>query len=336
MTLPLESTYLQTNGVRLHVILAGPQDGPLVVLLHGFPEFWRGWLKQIEPLAAAGFRVVVPDQRGYNLSDVPKAVRAYRLEELGKDVVGLLDALGRTDCYLVGHDWGAMVAWHTALTFPERVAKLAILNVPHPAVMVDFLKKNPSQLRKSWYIAFFQIPMLADWLVSRDNFSYAAAALTRSSRRGTFGEADLAEYRQAWKNSGGLTGMLNWYRALVRYRPARTTDQHLHMPVRILWGKRDAFLSFEMAEASAQYCDQAEVTLFEKATHWVQHEEAAAVSAALIDFFKPPALPEVFPVMEDAHGVRTVRFYGLAGFAHLPRLHGLRRCAALDSPVGAG
>ena len=279
-----EDTFIQTNGVRLHVVQAGPAGGPLVVLLHGFPEFWRGWFQQIEPLAAAGFRVIVPDQRGYNLSDVPKEVKAYRLGELGKDVIGLLDALGRKDCCLVGHDWGAVVAWYVALTYPERIKKLAILNVPHPVVMSRFLKKNPRQMLKSWYIGFFQIPGLADWGLSRDDYRQASDSLRGSSRRGTFSDEDIAEYKKAWKNSGGLTGMINWYRALLRYPPARFKDIRLHMPVRILWGKRDAFLSYEMAEDSAKLCDTVEVTLFEKATHWVQHEEADAVSQALKDF----------------------------------------------------
>ena len=126
MPIPLEDGFIGTNGIRLHVVQAGPKDGPAVVLLHGFPEFWRGWARQIEPLAAAGYRVIVPDQRGYNLSDVPKGAKAYSMEELGKDITGLLDALGHKDCFLAGHDWGAVVAWGVALTYPERVRRLAI------------------------------------------------------------------------------------------------------------------------------------------------------------------------------------------------------------------
>jgi len=286
MTISHEEIFIDTNGIRLYGIQAGPLDGPLVVLLHGFPEFWYGWRRQIEPLARAGFRVVAPDQRGYNLSERPDEVKAYRIEELSKDVIGLLEGLGRQDCFLAGHDWGAAVAWSVALTFPKRVKKLAILNVPHPAVMLDFLKKNPRQMLKSWYIGFFQIPGLVDWLVKRNNYAQAAATLRSTSRSGTFSEEDIATYKKAWNNSDGLTGMINWYRALARYRQATPKDYHLHMPVRILWGKQDAFLSYEMADASASLCDQVEVTLFENATHWVQHEEADAVSKSLIDFFR--------------------------------------------------
>jgi pimeloyl-ACP methyl ester carboxylesterase len=281
----IEFAYLTTNGIRLHTALAGPQDRPLVVLLHGFPEFWYSWHYQIEPLSAAGYRLLVPDQRGYNLSDVPKEVNAYRLDNLCKDIVGLLDALGQKECYLVGHDWGAMVAWSIALKYPDRVKKLAILNVPHPAVMVEFLRKNPRQMLKSWYIAFFQIPGLVDWLLRRNDFKLAAALLTRSSRPGTFSNEDITEYKNAWEISAGLTGMINWYRALARYPKILTSDLRLHMPVRILWGKLDPSLTHEMAARSMQFCDQADLTMFERATHWVQHEEATAVNRELIEFF---------------------------------------------------
>jgi pimeloyl-ACP methyl ester carboxylesterase len=281
-----EDASIHTNGICLHVVQAGPLDGPLVVLLHGFPEFWYGWRRQIGPLAAAGYRVVAPDQRGYNLSEVPKEVSAYRIDELVRDVIGLLEALGRANCYLVGHDWGAAVAWATAMRFPERVSKLAILNVPHPAVMLDFLRKQPSQMLKSWYIGFFQIPGLAEWLLSRKDYERGARALQGSSRPGAFSDEDIAEYKRAWANSGGFGGMINWYRALRRFRSTTTMNVYLPMPVRILWGKKDAFLSHEMAHASAWFCNQAEVTLFENATHWVQHEEADAVNQALLAFLR--------------------------------------------------
>ncbi len=200
-------------------------------------------------------------------------------------MIGLLDALGRQECRLAGHDWGAVVAWYVALTYPERIKKLAIHNVPHPVVMNRSIRKNPRQMLKSWYIGFFQIPGLADWLVSRNDYKRAAASLTGSSRRGTFNAEDLAEYKKAWKNSKGLTGMINWYRALFRYPPARFKDIRLHMPVLVQWGKLDAFLSPEMAEASVQLCDQGKLIVYETASHWVQHEEAEAVTKALLDFF---------------------------------------------------
>lgn len=279
-----ESTYLTTNGIRLHVVTAGPPDGQLVILLHGFPEYWRGWIKQIQPLADAGYRVVVPDQRGYNLSDKPAGVRSYRMEVLGLDIIGLMDALGREHCCLVGHDWGAAVAWGVGLTFPERVKRLGILNVPHPDVMARFVGRDLTQTLKSWYIAFFQIPGLPEWLLSRNKFSGLSNMLLRSSKPGTFTPTDLDEYRQAWSQTGALTAMINWYRAVARYRPTAPEDMRLSMPVLILWGTHDIALSQKMAQPSIDHCRSAKLVYFENATHWVHHEESDAVTKALLEF----------------------------------------------------
>jgi pimeloyl-ACP methyl ester carboxylesterase len=282
----LEHQFIRTNGINLHVVFAGPIDGKPVILLHGFPEFWRGWLKQIKPLAEHGYRVIVPDQRGYNQSDVPASVKAYRLEELCKDIVGIIDHLGYEQAALIGHDWGAAVAWSTALFYPERIERLGILNVPHPEVMFRFLSGNLRQMLKSWYIGFFQIPGLPDWLMSLNHFSGALRALKSSGKAGTFTNEDMAAYRQAYQNSGGLSGMLNWYRALVRYRPDLPQNLRLAMPVIILWGKQDIALRPEMADESLAYCDQGERFYFDEATHWVQHDAAEEVTRHLVDFLQ--------------------------------------------------
>ena len=158
----LEHGTLKTNGIRLHVVQAGPNSGTPVVLLHGFPEHWYGFRKQIPAFVRAGCRVIVPDQRGYNLSDKPGGVKAYNLRELVNDVIGLIDALKYDKVNLVGHDWGAAVAWMLALWHPERVHRLGILNVPHPLVMRRFLSHDFEQIRRSWYIFFFQLPWLPE------------------------------------------------------------------------------------------------------------------------------------------------------------------------------
>lgn len=281
-----EHTYIETNGVRLHVVLAGPKDGPPLVLLHGFPEYWGGWRKNIPALVAAGFRVIVPDQRGYNLSEAPEDVRAYRLDELSKDIIGILDHFGIQQTFLVGHDWGAAVAWVMALQYPERIQKLGILNVPHPIATVKVIRKSPKQMLKSWYIGFFQIPWLADWLMSLNNFSGAINLLRASSKAGTFSEAELDEYRKAYANAGGLTGMINWYRAMLRFRPSIPRDVRIKVPVLILWGKQDLALSYEMAEQSLRYCQDGRLVAFDDATHWVQHDELEAVAKELLGFLK--------------------------------------------------
>lgn len=282
----LENLHFTRGDVRLHAVAAGPLSGPLVMLLHGFPEFWRAWIAQIAPLAAAGFRVIVPDQRGYNLSGKPHTVEAYALTELTADVVSIADQLGREQIFLAGHDWGAAVAWSTALLFPRRVAKLVIINVPHPSVMGKHLRRDWRQIRRSWYIFFFQLPWLPEALFRARNFHMGVSALLNSSRAGTFSPEALADYREAWSQPGALTGMINWYRAASRF-PMRFPDRTVRVPTRIFWGERDAFLRAEMAEESVAYCASATLIRFPQASHWLQHEESEAVSRHLIEFFRP-------------------------------------------------
>jgi pimeloyl-ACP methyl ester carboxylesterase len=256
-----------------------------VVLLHGFPEFWYGWRRQIEPLAAAGFRVIVPDQRGYNLSSKPRGAAAYALTELVSDVVAIADQLGQEKIFLAGHDWGAAVAWSTALLHPQRIAKLVVLNVPHPSVMRKFLSTRPQQLLRSWYMFFFQFPWLPEALFSAFNYRMGVRALLRCSRPGIFSDEDLAQYRAAWSQQHAVSSMINWYRALFRVR-VKFPDKTVRVPTRILWGERDAFLLAEMAQESLRYCTSAELFTFANATHWLQHEEPTRVSELLIDFFR--------------------------------------------------
>jgi len=283
--LVIEHHDIQTRGARLHVAQAGPQEGELVLLLHGFPEFWYGWRQQIPALAAEGFRVWAPDQRGYNLSEKPTGRAAYNLDALAGDVIDLIDAAGVDQVYLTGHDWGAAVAWWTAIRYPERIKKLAILNVPHISVMLKTVRTNLTQLRKSWYIFFFQLPWLPEQLLLANNARAMTLMLERSANPDSFTTEDLAVYRAAWQQPGALTAMLNWYRAIVQRQPASPPDSHVHVPTKILWGVHDVALMREMAAASLEYCDDGQLVWFENATHWVQHDEPERVNQHLIEFF---------------------------------------------------
>jgi epoxide hydrolase 4 len=285
-TIQLEHTTITTNGVNLHVVQAGPKDGTPVILLHGFPEFWYGWRKQIEHLAARGYRVWAPDQRGYNLSEKPAGVEAYRLDTLGNDVVGLIDAMGVQKVYLVGHDWGAAVAWWVAINHPLRIKKLGILNVPHLSVMRKALATSMEQRLKSWYIGFFQLPLLPEAAMLAGGANLADVLFKRTANPGSFSNAEIAEYKRAWKQDGALTGMLNWYRALVRKPPTPPADVRVHVPTLIIWGANDVALTQEMAEASLKYCDDGRLVMLENATHWVQHDEPARVNELLTEFLK--------------------------------------------------
>lgn len=270
--------FVETNGLKLHVVQAGPADGPLMILLHGFPEFWYGWRHQIDSIAEAGFWVWAPDQRGYNLSDKPTEIAAYSLDTLAADVVGLIDAAGRQKAVIVGHDWGAAVAWWTAVVYPERIERMVVLNVPHPVVMQRFARRDLGQMLRSWYIGFFQIPWVPETLSRLGNWAMLVQTLRKSSRPGTFTDADVQQYRMAWSQPGAFTAMVNWYRAVLQKPPAHQASIRITVPTLLIWGVRDQFLKREMAPLSLELCDNGRIVFFENATHWVQHEEAVQVN----------------------------------------------------------
>lgn len=280
----LSHVQVQTNGISLHVTQAGPADGPLLILLHGFPEFWYGWRHQIAPLAAAGYRVWVPDQRGYNLSDKPRGVRAYALDTLAADIVGLIDAAGVDRAHVIGHDWGGVVAWRLADRYPDRLHRVAILNVPHDRVLARFLRRSPAQLRRSLYMFFFQLPWLPERVLGRRDGEAMAQLLARASRPGAFSADDLTHYRAAWRQPGALTAMLNWYRALTRaYTPA--PRRPITVPTLLIWGVHDVALGREMAPPSIDRCTDGHLVFIEDAGHFVQHEAPTQVTALLRDWF---------------------------------------------------
>jgi pimeloyl-ACP methyl ester carboxylesterase len=286
---PLETLDIAANGLRFHALAAGPADGPLLVLLHGFPEASHGWRRQIGPLADAGFRVVAPDQRGIGLSSKPEGVANYRVHLLAADVVAIVRALGRERAQVVGHDWGGAVAWFLAMRHGDVFERAAILDAPHPAAFVERLRRHPSQMLRSWYMAFFQLPWLPEAVLRAGDFDRLARALVATSRPGTFTAEALAPYRAAWAQPGALTGMLNWYRALrlgAGGAGGRRGDFRVKVPVRVLWGDRDQALEPALADASIAWCDVGEVFHFPEATHWLQHEEPDAVNARLLEFLR--------------------------------------------------
>ena len=282
--LTFEEKFIETNGIRLHTILAGPQSGIPVILLHGFPENWRCWIHQIPALVDAGCRVIVPDQRGYNLSDKPKGIKNYRLDELVKDIIGLIDALEYEKVNLVGHDWGANVAWTLANKDPERLNKLGIMNVPHPAVMRRFLMRDFEQIRRSWYVFAFQLPWLPETGMKQNDWRGAVSALRGSGKIHTFTNEDIVKYKEAWSQPGAMTSMINWYRAVIRYQPPMPTDPRIKVPTLMMWGMKDLALSHRMARPSMDYVDEGNLILFPEATHWVQHDAAEEVNHYLVDF----------------------------------------------------
>lgn len=277
--------YIQTNSIKLHIAEAGEKGNPTLILLHGFPEFWYAWIHQIEFFAAQGFHVIAPDQRGYNLSDKPKGVKNYGLDTLCEDIIGLLDAEKVEKCFLIGHDWGAMVTWMLGIKYPERFHKVGILNVPHPTVMKKNLKEDKAQRKKSAYMFFFQIPYLPEYILRKNNFLYLVKTLRKRTPKNAFSEEDLETYRKAWGQQGALTGMLNWYRGMFRAAPSRGKTNKISIPAHLFWGENDYVLGRNLAEQSLKYLENGGATFYD-ATHWIMHEIPKQLNDDLLKFLK--------------------------------------------------
>ena len=280
-----EKTVRTSDGYTLSVKCAGPDSGKPILFLHGFPEFWYGWRKQIPYFVAKGYRVIVPDQRGYNDSDKPERISEYSIVQLAEDVAAIVRQLKLDETVLVGHDWGAAAAWQAAIRHPALFSRLVILNVPHPRTMVKTLLSNFNQLMKSWYMFFFQMPVIPGWLAALDGYERFAEAMRGTANEGSFTDEDLAAYREAWQKPKAFDSMVNWYRAAFRH-PDLSVQQTVEVSTLILWGKGDRFLEASMATESLQYCRSARVKYFERATHWLQHDEPDAVNAEIENFIK--------------------------------------------------
>lgn len=280
----VEFHLIETNGIRLHAAVAGPEDGELVVLLHGFPEFSYGFHHQMEELAASGYRVAVPDQRGYHLSDKPEQIEDYTINKLSDDIAGLIEAFGETSAIVIGHDWGGAVAWHLAASKPDYVKKLIAINIPHPAAMPRVFMKNPLQWLKSSYMAFFQLPEVPEKLMAANDFESMKQAMKGTARPDAFTDQELERYKDAWSQPGALTGMINWYRAIRKGSLLQMPKAPLRMPVRIIWGLGDQFLSPMLATESLKFCENAELVWVGEATHWVHHEQPEIVNRLIKEF----------------------------------------------------
>jgi epoxide hydrolase 4 len=266
------------DGVRLHYVERG--TGPLLLLLHGFPQYWGAWRRQIPALADAGFRVVAPDLRGYNLSDRPAGIDAYRVGRLAWDVATLVERLGASRAHVVGHDWGGVVAWHVAARHPGRVDRLAIANAPHPRRFVASLTRTTQALR-SWYAGFFQLP----WLPERLRALLARVLRRSPARAGAFDEAEIARHRATWRRAGALTAMIHYYRAALRVAPAERHRRHeITAPTLVLWGMRDRYLHPSLCERLDRWAPDVRVVRFPDASHWLMEDEPERVNAELIAF----------------------------------------------------
>ena len=282
-TTGLRDGFADLGDVKLHYVEAG--DGPLVVLLHGFPEFWYGWRKQIAPLVEAGFRVVAPDLRGYNLSSKPDRYTDYTADKLATDIRGLIHELGAESATIIGHDWGGTAAWTLAMNHPEVVDRLVVLNAAHPRRLSEGLF-HPRQLLRSWYFFYFQFPGLPERRARLWHWRFFKRFLRDA--RPPYTEDELARYVDAWSQPGAAKSIIDYYRAAVRLSSKQGEIRPITAPTLVIWGEGDRYLGPELAEPHHDDVPTlARVERLPNASHWVHHDEAERVNELLVDFLSP-------------------------------------------------
>jgi len=275
--------FVNTNGIKLHLAEAGKPDDPCLVFLHGFPDFSHGWRFQAAFFEEKKFYALMPDQRGYNLSDKPKGIKAYELEVLARDIRGLLQSLGRR-VWLVGHDWGGTVAWQVAQTWPELLHGLILVNAPHPEVFWEQLRNNRNSWLKHSNLLFYQIPGLAEKMLSSGEWVHFSEQFKQSARKGTITENDLKKYRAAWSQPEAFKSMLNWFRAGFKIKSGAKTTLKIEVPVLFLQGLKDETLSEEMVKDSLARCKNIQHITIPHAGHWAHLDQNESVNELMLEF----------------------------------------------------
>jgi pimeloyl-ACP methyl ester carboxylesterase len=287
----LEDCYADINGVRLHYRKAG--SGPLMIFLHGFPEFWYAWKAQLEEFSK-DYLAVAPDMRGYNLSSKPADIGQYAMPYLVEDVRALAEHLDFKKFILVGHDWGGVVAWAFAIQHPEYLDKLVIVNAPHPAVFGKLLRENAAQQKASQYVGAFRNPGMEDVLAAGDFAALKNAMAATAERPDVFSDQDWQAYSTAWSQPGALTGALNYYRVA---RPGTEAGNfNVNVPTLVLWGEQDHALNVLNVDGLPEYVPNLTVKRFPTATHWLVHEHPAELNQAIRDFLATDPTPAAGPM----------------------------------------
>lgn len=275
-------THFTRQGLRFDVRDEGPEDGPVVILLHGFPQDSTSWDAVVGSLHARGLRTLVPDQRGYSPHARPAGISSYRLDELVADVLALADAAGADRFHLVGHDWGGAVAWQSAHAASNRVATLTVLSTPHPSALGQALR-TPGQLVKSWYMAAFQIPEIPErWLAGR---------IGKMLRGSGVPETAAAHYDRRFATAQDLRGPINWYRATVPFGGLAQPDDdkaRIRVPTTYVWGNRDFALGRTAAERTAQHVAGPYRFIELDGGHWLPELHPEQVASAVVERIAPP------------------------------------------------
>ncbi|MBE9217186.1 alpha/beta hydrolase [Plectonema cf. radiosum LEGE 06105] len=270
-----------TNGVNLHYVTQG--SGPLMLMLHGFPEFWYSWRHQI-PEFASNFKVVAPDLRGYNDSEKPASQSAYVMNELVRDVEGIIRGLGYEKCVLVAHDWGGAIAWNFAYDNPEMVERLIIMNCPHLAKFSEGLR-TPQQLLRSWYMFFFQLPLIPELFLQAQDYQFIENAFKGMAiNKSVFSKEDIDAYKDAAAKRGALTSMINYYRNILSSPMFNRNWSILEVPTLMIWGEEDTALGKELTYGTEAYVKDFQIKYIPNCSHWIQQEQPQLVNQYMRDF----------------------------------------------------
>ena len=277
-----QHNYIVSNGVRLHYVTQG--QGPLMLMLHGFPEFWYSWRHQI-PEFAKDYKVVALDLRGYNDSDKPAEPSAYVMSEFIKDIEGVIQGLGYDRCVLVAHDWGGAIAWNFAYAHPEMLEQLIVLNMPHPAKFTEGLR-TLEQLRRSWYIFFFQLPILPEICLQAFDYELIGKAFKDMAiNKSAFTPEDIEAYKDAAAKRGALTAMVNYYRNILGDWLQKEWNL-LNVPTLMIWGEEDTALGKELTYGTSEFVSNCQIKYIPNCSHWVQQEQPELVNQYMREFLE--------------------------------------------------
>ena len=292
----IQSQFTEVNGIRLHYASVG--RGKLIMFVHGFPEFWFAWEKQLKEFGK-DYQAVAPDMRGYNLSSKPSTVEEYHVKDLIEDLKALAKYLGHEKMIMVAHDWGGAVAWSAAMRYPELLEKLIIINAPHPAVFARELLNNPDQQTASQYMLMLRSAK-AQRVLSENNYTRLADVLVQFGSKWEMTDEKRQKYIEAWSQPGALTGSLNYYRASPLYPPTSKSDEEqvssilnlpkemfaVKMPTLVIWGEEDRALLTGNLDGLEEYVEDLTVKRIPDGTHWVVHEQPELINSLIRDFIK--------------------------------------------------
>ncbi len=275
----IEEKFIETNGIKLHTIIVG--SGEPLILLHGFPDFWYGWKNVILGLKDE-FKLIIPDMRGYNLSDKPEGIENYKLEILIEDIKGLSEKLGFTEFNLAGHDWGGMVSWALAEKYPKILKKLIILNAPHAKIFRKLITKNNAQRKASGYIVRF-LKEGENFLFENNFQALQLSVFGTAKNKKAFSEFDKEKYLEAWSQPGALNGGVNYYRANRRYEE---WSGIINVPTLVIFGMKDIFVLPKVLEGLEDFIKDLKIVRIENASHWVMHDDPELVNSSILSFLR--------------------------------------------------